>query len=391
MKLDRIAALDGLRGIAVVMVLVFHAGAQSQVQQFGPWSYYASSVIAGGWLGVDLFFVLSGFLITRILLNTSGSSNYFQSFYARRFLRIFPLYWGFLALSFWVLPGTSDSPWLRENQLWYWSYLSNWLMYSAEVQSPELNHFWSLAIEEQFYLFWPLLLFFLPIKRAKIACWVLLSACLVARAYFVLLEPKDPRLSFSTFLRLDGLMMGALVAFYVQPGRAVRIAVKTALVISLGALAYLQYSEGRILLGSLNVSLFGLAAANICFACLVFLCVHRDRRISQLFDQTILKVLGKYSYCIYVVHIAVIQFLKPVFFETFGPWVRGGPDFLLFRVVFILCVIALSFVIAVLSWHFFERPILNLRRFFPSAEESGIEGGNLVDPEKAVAEKRSPA
>src|SRR5688572_7114217 len=150
-----IPALDGLRGIAVLIVLGFHI---------------FPNHVKFGWAGVDLFFVLSGFLITGILLESKGTPNYYRNYLAKRTLRIFPLYYFFLIVFFIVFPlvGYSDSiynyDYLSSTQSWYWLYIQNWRIFFDPHYPGEdiISHFWSLAIEEQFYIFWPLVIYLIP-------------------------------------------------------------------------------------------------------------------------------------------------------------------------------------------------------------------------------------
>src|SRR5262249_2846553 len=139
-------------------VVLFHFSGIFRLRE----STAVGTILARGWMGVDLFFVLSGFLITGILLDSRGADGYFSSFYARRFLRIFPLYYGFLALWFLVLAYVFGSAYsdlfARERQVWFWSYTANW---GRPDELGALGHFWSLAIEEQFYLVWPLVVWLL--------------------------------------------------------------------------------------------------------------------------------------------------------------------------------------------------------------------------------------
>src|SRR5689334_7899911 len=116
-----------------------------------------------GWTGVDLFFVLSGFLITRILLHSREADNYFSSFYARRFLRICPIYYVSLFVLFVIVPlilrtESAQMPSLQE-RLWYFAYFQNWINVFGRMAWPIfLTHYWSLGVEEQFYLIWPLVI-----------------------------------------------------------------------------------------------------------------------------------------------------------------------------------------------------------------------------------------
>lgn len=146
---QHISALDSIRGVAVLLVILFHC--------------YPTYITKLGWLGVDLFFVLSGFLITGLLLDAKGKNNYYRNFIVRRTLRIFPLYYFALLLCLVIVPIVfksllpPDYGYYTANQLWFWTYTQNWLF--SKTGFPEnltLVHFWSLAVEEQFYLFWPL-------------------------------------------------------------------------------------------------------------------------------------------------------------------------------------------------------------------------------------------
>jgi peptidoglycan/LPS O-acetylase OafA/YrhL len=160
-----IPELDGLRGLAIILVVLFHARPE-QASEFAPLPFLYTLLNLGP-SGVDLFFVLSGFLITGILLSTKDASprNYFWSFYARRILRIFPLYILAVAGFFYgLLPYLHSRGELlnvsRSEQFWFWTYLMNWRDAAGFRIINALGHFWSLGVEEQFYLIWPAVIFF---------------------------------------------------------------------------------------------------------------------------------------------------------------------------------------------------------------------------------------
>ncbi|TAK57976.1 MAG: acyltransferase, partial [Dehalococcoidia bacterium] len=161
----RLAGLDGVRGIAVLAVMAYHFALFAELPTSATWlDSTVATVTNTGWVGVDLFFVLSGFLITGILYDAAAApTGYFRAFYARRALRILPVYFGFLAVLLWLLPAvhsmqSADFHELRRNQLWFWGFSANIWMAGRQWWQANLygtGHLWSLAIEEQFYIVWP--------------------------------------------------------------------------------------------------------------------------------------------------------------------------------------------------------------------------------------------
>lgn len=178
-----------------------------------------------GWCGVDLFFVLSGFLITGILIDTKETAHAFRNFYARRILRIFPLYYLTLAVYFHVLPAAARllsgfHRFQRTEELWYWLYVCNWSP-SIGTAHALLTHLWSLSIEEQFYLFWPLLVFTLSRRSVGRLCAavIVLTPCL-RLGYLLTVVGGGSLLYRITLFRIDTLAFGALCALLVRdPGR----------------------------------------------------------------------------------------------------------------------------------------------------------------------------
>src|ERR1043165_244152 len=166
-------ALDGLRGVAILLVIFLH-------------NFRFSNYFFFGWLGVDLFFVLSGFLITDILLSTSGSKNFLRHFYVRRFLRIFPIYFLTIIFCLFILPSLSNTvqiDYYVHNQIWLWTFTQNWLyIFKPPAGTPILLHFWSLAVEEQFYIIWPIII--MLVKKPKLLlriAAILLLAVMITR------------------------------------------------------------------------------------------------------------------------------------------------------------------------------------------------------------------
>lgn len=334
--------------------------------------------------GVDLFFVLSGFLITSILLNTADSPDYFKSFYMRRVLRIFPLYFLMVGLFFYVeLPllerhfGMHSS--VRSEQLWYWTYLSNWHD-PNDRPIAALNHFWSLAIEEQFYLVWPLAIWFCAkkneAKRALILCIASIGIATIARAVLELRGASWEFLHRNTLTRFDALAFGGLLALV---ARNVELSEKVRSWIGYAALGLtglfvvnewvgpsrslffytLRYGLSPLILGSLVFYAFAESGTSGVWA-----------RISR---SAPLRAIGKYSYAMYVFHLVAVRYaMEPL--VNFG--VRAG---LPLSVSLVLAMVISGFgifALGVLSWYGFEKHFLKLKeKFSYEVAPAGVAAG----------------
>ena len=217
--------LDGIRGIAILMVIAFHFGRDIDTHSL-LYSVYRSTIELG-WAGVDLFFVLSGCLITGILLDTKNSERYFQSFYMRRILRVLPLYYLSVFAFFCIcLPirNALAPGWFGRQEwthipageaIWYWFHLSNWRSALGVLQNSPVTHFWSLSIEEQFYLVWPLFVLYCSDSRLLTVCisLILLSVGLLNSPYFQAeVNLHSDFIYRLTPFRLDPLAFGAMLA-----------------------------------------------------------------------------------------------------------------------------------------------------------------------------------
>jgi peptidoglycan/LPS O-acetylase OafA/YrhL len=346
--LGRLPELDGLRGLAILLVLLFHFAGDlpRNVIFLGP--------VYFGWSGVDLFFVLSGFLITRILLRTRRDEGYFRSFYMRRALRIFPLYYGVLAVcTLLVVLSAALRPMFpgARDQIFHWLYLGNWTPLLASEDQRSMGHFWSLAIEEQFYWIWPFIVWKvrpsrLPFVAAgAIAAAILLRSCLYGVA-------TDPFVYRTTLCRMDGLMAGALCAILV--GRA-------------GFEAWLRQSIRRFPLGIVLALAAGAGGGlrwhdrftytvgftffDAGYAFLLLYVVYSKGWVQDAFRVRILRTLGRYSYGIYVFHQLVYWGVTQY---KLAP--RGVPA--------LTASLMLSFGLAVVSYELMEKRFLRLKDGF---------------------------
>lgn len=349
----RIAPLDGLRGLAVLAVILYHASV------FEPPSGGAGAALRAaarfGWAGVDLFFVLSGFLITRILWASRGSESYYRVFYARRFLRIFPLYYVsllVLVLAFRVDAGESA---------WYWLYVSNVKVTLDGWPPAPLSHFWSLAVEEQYYLVWPLVVSVLP-RRALVAlCGGLLLLVPAARTAGFVLGAPDLGLYVLTPFRLDALAAGSLLALLVdgvrEPRRYVPHAVATLALAGLAA-GIVVARAGDAFWGTPGMLTLGFTFLAVGFAAVVFLAASLGEKalLPRLLSLRPLRAAGTVSYAMYVFHWPVVSVLRDAGFRP-GAIAPGAPGW----AVYLGVVLGAVSLLAALSWKVLEGPCLALK------------------------------
>jgi len=327
-----------------------------------------------GWVGVDLFFVLSGFLITGILYDSRSAGRYYVNFFGRRALRILPLYYVFLTITFLIVPafmddGTADQ--LTGDQVWFWSYLVNFKIAIDGWANPtHLGHFWSLAIEEQFYLIWPLVVRMLSRRRLLLVCILCFFAAIVLRVLVQLwMQPLAAQVLMPT--RMDALAAGAALALITRGDRGLRSLGRwpmVTLAASLGVAALL-YGVNALrnidpLIRIVDHSL--LAAA---FAALIAIALSSGRSsvLRLLLASVPLVVLGKYSYALYVFHHPIVLLMR-----DFGLQVDLVPTVFHSQlpglVVFTAIAAPLSFACALLSWRFVEAPMLRLKRYLGRSE-----------------------
>jgi peptidoglycan/LPS O-acetylase OafA/YrhL len=343
-----IPAFDGLRGIAILAVVLYHC--QSRLQ-----GTVLEKYIVWGWSGVSLFFVLSGFLITGIILDAGPTTGFYANFFARRFLRIWPVYWLLLFLHYfffpfvfsgyrWMLHDVSGAPWL---------YLLLFVQNLWPITLPgSIGPTWSLAIEQQFYLFWT------PIARHIPPRWLLLTAtAMLVTSPLARLCCGGRLTSTNTLTHLDGLAVGSLVAialrlFPWQPAAWMWIA-RGALAVGAGGVE-LMLHRGSAFTDSLLAIGFG----GMLLTALLGQRHSRPTLYCRALSCRPLAFVGKISYGLYVTHILVFSILggyvdKPL--DRFG--VPGN-----LAIVAIRITAAIGF--AALMWFYFEKPVLALKRYF---------------------------
>jgi peptidoglycan/LPS O-acetylase OafA/YrhL len=360
-----IPALDGIRGIAILLVFAYHYGAGG-IHDGSRWIRVLATICGFGWSGVDLFFVLSGFLITGILYDTRWDPGYYKKFYARRALRIFPVYYLFAAIVFVIGHG-----W-RPGHLSFLLYVGYPIafIWPSLVQIPlHITHLWSLQLEEQFYMMWPWV-----VKRLGTA----LKACLIAIVTAPLLRLLTLRLLTVfgnhqdwayAFLpcRMDSLAVGAAIALLIRAGWKRRLDrwAPLSLVASSAALAAIFLLRHTTSHSDPVVTTVGFSLTALAYGALLVLALaHR-----KLFSQAALRLFGRYSYGLYLFHFPLTTLFEPLKHRLS-----------VFYVPFCLLV---NLAVAAASFHFFEQPILRLKnkKAFSYSPRDPIDAGLVMaDP-----------
>lgn len=357
---QRIPELDGIRGLAILLVIVWHYGNNQIVANDFSFLHWVRISTSFFWSGVDLFFVLSGFLLGGILLKNRGSGSYFKTFYIRRACRIFPLYYGFF-LVFVILyhtPARENFPWLFGSPpeplpLWtYATYTQNIFMGINETLGAHgLVATWSLAVEEQFYLVLPLVIFFLRGRLLLALCIAMVIAAPFLRYYC-----SNWYESFAMLhCRADSLLIGVLAAYAMQHERTVN------LLRSWRMLLYLVFFALLALVGimsfyysfmSINYVLLNSIVA-VMYALLILLALLQPKDIvPRILRSTWLVQVGIISYGIYIYHLFISGILHQLFFGK-PPILSNAAD---------LSVTLLSFIVTLAvawcSYNFFEKKLI---------------------------------
>lgn len=341
--------LDGLRTVAIAAVIWSHWASQ---YQFG---------IPFG-TGVQLFFVISGFLITGILLDNrveTGIVGIWRRFYARRALRIFPIFYLtiFVALIFNAAPVRATWP-------WHVSYLSNfYFVHRGDFDPPPdfFGPFWSLSVEEQFYLVWPFLVLIMPMRWIRPTLLCVILAAPLSRIISNMLISNDFMVHILPWSNLDSLGVGSLFAFLMRnangscwnPTTVGKICLWVGLPLSLIGVAGHRVSYVLYTIGHTGLILF--------YGWIVFQGAKGfPGAIGSFLANKVVVYIGKISYGLYVFHIfaAAIAAFLCAHLDLAGMYDRHLP----FRFVANLVIL---FTLAMLSWHFFEKPLNDLKRFIP--------------------------
>lgn len=354
-----IKGLNSFRFFSFLAVFLFHGTAHFEI----------------GYLGVSAFFVLSGFLITPILIGMKeeSTSGYFLKFYGRRFFRIFPLCYFYLAAMYILLRVTGAHD---EDETRFFSQLPFAALYiynffhasSAYSHTSLLTHFWSLGVEEQFYLVWPMLIFFVNGKKLKQALVVTIILSVIMRWLFLtylthqrfpILNP-DPTLVVYVLptSHFDAFAIGGLFALFIKNQRPVLTFILIAAFIATGFTTY-KFATGQYFFTSLGYpsfmtdsykSVWGYSFANLIFA-FILLNIRQGVFFPGIFNNRAIDYLGKISYGLYVYHYPVLHFMSKLSLQ---------------KPLYIVLSLLLSILISSLSYELIEKKVLVLKdKFFP--------------------------
>ena len=370
----KLPALDGLRSMVLFVLFIhladsafFDGRSLSALATLGfiPFRY-------AGFLALEMFFVLSGFLITGILLDTRGSPSFFRNFYARRILRVLPLYYGVILAYHVALPLVApglfgDLRMSGQQHLIYWGYLVNFATAMGGPVEPTTGHLWSLAVEEQFYLLWPVVVYLCTPRRLKVVCIAVAVVSFGLRCAFAVSGSDFLVFYTLTFTHMDGLAVGALLAVILrQEGSLVAVVRAVYAGAAIGALLVITafitgarftladsgFASAMWMTGSVGMG------AGMLVASLTLPASHVWRR---WFEHGVITRIGKYSYGAYVLHLPLAHVLD-------ASGLLRGPEAnapLVESLRYAAVAIPLTMVVSAMSWHGFESRILRLKTRFP--------------------------
>jgi len=345
---SKIPELDGIRGIAILLVLLCHMSFWKPFSALQP-------ILFEGRVGVDLFFVLSGFLITGILLDGKGTPDAVKHFYIRRILRIWPLY--FLTLAVLFVPLRRFLP--ANATIWpYLAFIQN-LMHSQN-QGPFLQPFWSLAVEEQFYLVWPWVVLRTSLEGLEKLCVGLFVSAVVARIVLVALHVPADYIYVNTLCRTDAIAIGSLLAIYIRQTRSIWHQLpRPGYLLTISILGFA--------IGILTPRLFAPAQCTTSFAAIGFAVLitqalakrGTNAHLARFLRHKSLMYLGQISFAVYL-------FNFPIYSLCHGSFVSGFLQRLHIPVSVraLVCAVLANMILlsaGTFSWRVFENPILSLK------------------------------
>ncbi len=366
-----IPVLDGLRGFAVLYVIIFHFFPSATSSGF------LTAIASFGFSGVDLFFVLSGFLITGILIRSKTEKNYFFNFYVRRFLRIFPLYYSMLFIFLIVVPHIT---YFRQFNYFtivdgasypYWLFLMNYPSFHS-LTHQFLFVAWSLCIEEQYYLFVPAIVYLLNKERLlNFLLLVFTASFLIRTISFFVFHTDASVLYHSAYTRLEGIALGGILRLSFENNglknhrqRFASLFPLFALLVS-GMVVFCKYIIVEPV--SLNyhplMITFGYLLSSLMYGSLMTRCLIENKNgyTRTFFSTAFLRTTGKYSYAMYLFHPLAIGIAKAFLAKGY---LMFQLDCLKNDSLPVIAGMLLTYAMSIASWNILEKPALQLKRRF---------------------------
>ena len=376
---SRNTALDGLRGIAIIAVILCHGSILGPNQTESSFAHAVLAVFDFGWAGVDLFFVLSGFLITEIILSTRKNEGWMKSFFIKRVFRILPIYFLFLilllALSVTALTERNDFAFLREHQPYFWLMAQNFLTLINMDWPPSLfysGHLWTLAVEWQFYMIWPFIAGRYSHKTIMVICFLVIVIAIISR---MILWQQNVHISVIytiTLTRMDSIAIGALVAVLLRSNierSILKKASHTFVFIGIVFILGTFFFYGRASYYIPVMYTIGYTVLALCFAGLVIQAVITTEQttLRTLLSNRLLTTIGKYSYAMYIVHLPLMSYFGNFEMAFAGSAFYG-------QLVYLPAMFLVTLLIASASWKIIEAPALSFARTRAAALSSGAMG-----------------
>lgn len=388
MRVERFKELDGMRGLASIMVISYHIFKRGEYFTTNPILHFVTGVTLYNWYAIETFFVLSGFLITSILLRTKGEPHFFRNFYVRRSLRVFPLYYFALIVIIALLPIVEPDylPELPRLIPILLLYQQNWVYIIGNVKTTiYLAVTWSLAVEEQFYLAWPFVVNALSKKNLLRLSFTIIGLSNLARILAAIFWTDANRMAtfffYNSFTRMEPIAFGVLLAIaFTEPGWKEKLS-KYSLPVFLTTyitLLIVEYVTNpgipHPIYGNIPLTLVGYPLAETFAAALIItLTNHAETSfLRRLFRNKILVFFGDHSYSMYLFHLPVGLILLD-FLWRHG--YRGWPFFF----IYIGLVFAITTAISMVTWYVVERPMLNLKKYFEYKEPQAAPSAAQAD------------
>ena len=373
-KNEYVPALDGLRGLAILLVIGSHF-------------FFKFGIFKLGWIGVDLFFVLSGYLIASKFIRQPISSNLVKVFYRNRILRILPLYFAFILffLSIWyILPVEKKFllyiPAIKQFWLHHFFLMQNWMYVfgtsEAQMYNP-LMHLWSIAIEEQFYIFFPLIIICISKLKHKIPVIIgaIVLVTILRSLSFYQHELLDNKLRYycNTFYRLDTFLAGILLAFLLRDFRNnkwLNSIFQTLFIACLAGYIFIVVYNNNFLSDNPLIITIGYTVIALMFMSLLyFVVMQRSNFVNKIFTNRFLVFSGKISYGLYIFHFP-IDFFNNSLLHSWFKFLLAWGDEKTISLCFTFFLLGILYLVSYISYTYFERYFLNMKKTYAPAAVS---------------------